>query len=289
MNQTNNIQAIFGTVVGTNTAGGGRIVLSQPNPIPYGTLLTASAVPDAGNYFVAWGGAASGTNAPTTIAVTSANPAISALFSTLPGGKYSLAVVVMGNGSVAISPQRSYYSPGDSVTLSASTTNAGTSFYGWTGDASGTNNPLVVVISTNKVIQANFIALPTVNISPQNLIVFAGSNAVLSANAAGLPPLSYQWLKGAGPIAGATNATYVITNAQPADAGNYTVIVTNPYGSATSGVATVTVVFPPSITLPPQSRDVAAGTSVTLGVVASGTAPLSYQWRNSSGADRRGH
>jgi hypothetical protein len=70
MNQTNNIQGIFGTVVGTNTVGGGGIVLSQPNPVPFGTTLTASAVPNAGNYFVTWSGAASGTTAPTTIAVT---------------------------------------------------------------------------------------------------------------------------------------------------------------------------------------------------------------------------
>ena len=112
MNQTNNVQAIFGTVVDTNAAGGGSIVLSQPNPIPYGTTLTASAVPDAGNYFVTWSGAASGTNAPTKIAVTSTNPTINALFSTLPGGKYSLAVVVMGNGSVAISPQTELLQPG---------------------------------------------------------------------------------------------------------------------------------------------------------------------------------
>ena len=141
MSQTNNLQGIFGTVVGTNTAGGGGIVLSQPNPIPYGTVLTASAVPDAGKYFVTWSGAASGTNTPTTISVTSANPSVSALFTTLPGRKNTLSLVVIGNGSVAISPQQNYYNPGDSVTLSASTTNAGTSFYGWTGDASGANNP----------------------------------------------------------------------------------------------------------------------------------------------------
>jgi hypothetical protein len=283
MNQPNNIQAIFATVVGTNTAGGGGIVLNQPNPVPYGATITASAVPHDGNYFVAWSGAASGTNSPTGVTVTTATPTVSALFSALPGGNYSLALVVMGSGSVAISPQQNYYNPGDSVTLSASTTNAGTRFYGWTGDASGTNNPLVVVVSTNKIVQANFGALPTVNVSPQNLIVLAGSNGVLHANAAGIPPLSYQWLKGSGPIDGATNVTYVITNAQPADEGNYSVIVSNLHGSATSGVATVTVVFPPSITVPPQSQNVVAGTSVTLSVLASGTAPLSYEWLNSLG------
>jgi len=157
MNQTNNIQAIFGTVVGTNTLGGGRIVLSQPNPIPYGTTLTASAVPNAGKYLVAWGGAASGTNTPTTVTVTSTNPTVSALFTTLPSGEYSLGVIVMGNGSVAISPQQDYYNPGETVTLVASTTYPGTSFYGWTGDTSGTNSPIEMVMNSNIVVQANFV------------------------------------------------------------------------------------------------------------------------------------
>ena len=283
MNQTNNIQAIFGTVVGTNTVGGGGIVLSQPNPIPYGTVLTASAVPNSGEYFVTWSGAASGTNAPTTIAVTNANPTVSALFTTLPGGKYSLAVVVIGNGSVAISPQQNYYNPGDSVTLSAQTTNAGTRFYGWTGAASGTNSPLVVVVSSNTIVQANFGALPTVNISPGNLVVLAGSNAVLNANAAGLPPLGYQWQNSQGAIAGATNASFTIFDAQATNSDNYSVVVSNPFGSVTSGVATLTVVFPPSITQQPLSWTVAAGTVLNLSVSASGTPPLSFQWLDSAG------
>src|ERR1039458_5577090 len=65
--------------------------------------------------------------------------------------------------------------------------------------------------------------------------------------------------------------------------GSYSVLVTNPYGSATSGVATVTGVFPPSITQGSQSWTVAAGTVLNLSVSASGTAPLSYQWLDSSG------
>ena len=241
MNQTNNILAIFGTVVGTNAVGGGNIVLSQPNPIPFGTVLTASAVPNPGNYFVIWSGAASGTNAPTTIAVTNANPTIDTLFSALPGGKYSLAVVVMGNGAVAISPQQNFYNSGSSVTLSASTTNAGASFYGWTGDGSGTNSPLVVVINTNKIVQANFSGLPAVNISPQNLIVFAGSNAVFSANAAGLPPLSYQWSFDGTNISGATNTLLTLTNVELSQAGNYAVLVTNAFGSVLSFNAVLVV------------------------------------------------
>src|SRR5208282_6682310 len=102
-----------------------------------------------GKYFTIWSGAASGTNAPTTITVTQTNPIINALFSSLPVGKYSLAVVVLGSGSVVISPQQNYYSSGGNVNLNASTTSVGTSFYGWTGDTFNTNNSIAVVMNTS--------------------------------------------------------------------------------------------------------------------------------------------
>ena len=157
INQTNNLQAVFGTVVATNAVGGGSIVLSQTNPVPYGTLLTASAVPAAGHAFVVWSGAAGGTNAPAVISVTNGSPTLNALFALLPNGKYSLSVVVAGNGSVVISPQQNSYNPGDTVTLSALTTNAGSHFFGWTGSASSPSNTIAVVMNTNQIVQANFI------------------------------------------------------------------------------------------------------------------------------------
>jgi hypothetical protein len=203
------------------------------------------------------------------------------LFASLPNGKYSLSVVVNGGGSVTVSPQQNYYNPGTTVTLTAITNN-GFGFYGWTQGATGTTNPLNVAVSSNMVIQANFVGKPSVSISPQSLIVLAGSNAVLTATAAGIPPLSYQWQNNEGLIAGSTNSTYAILDAQNSDA--YSVIVSNPFGTTTSAVATVTVVYPPSISVPPLGQVVAAGTPVTLSVSASGTGPLDYQWRNSGGA-----
>jgi hypothetical protein len=281
MNQAYNIQADFGTVVGVNPVGGGRIVFSQANPAPFGTTLVASAIPNPGTYFVVWSGALTGTNSPAHLVVTNPNPKINALFGALPGGKFSLAIAVLGNGSVSISPQKSYYSLGDNVTLSATTTNAGASFHGWTGDASGTNSSIAVVVNSNMVVYANFAALPTVDISPPDQVVYAGSNAVLTAIVDGLPPFTYQWQNSLGNIAGETNATYTISNASNSD--SYTVVVSNPFGSVTSYVATVTVVFPPSITVQPTNEVVAAGNPATLQVVATGTPPLSYQWWNGSG------
>jgi hypothetical protein len=161
MNQTNNIQAIFGTVVGVNAVGGGSVVLSRPNPIPFGTTITAAALPNNGRYFVIWTGAAGGTNTPVFITVTNATPTVNALFTTLPAGKYALSVIVYGGGTVTVNPQQSYYNFGDTVTLTAAITNAGFLFSGWSMDATGTSNPLPVLVTTNKIIQANFGGHPT--------------------------------------------------------------------------------------------------------------------------------
>jgi hypothetical protein len=284
INQTNNIQAIFGTTLAVNPVGGGGVVLSQPNPIPFGTTVTVSAVPNFGEYFVLWGGSVSGTNSPAVITVTNASPTADALFATLPDGKCALSVVINGSGTVTMNPHQEYYNPGATVTLTATTTNVGSPFYGWTQGAEGTTNPLAVTITTNTVIQANFTGFPTVIVSPQNLIVQAGSNAVLTASAMGFAPLTYQWQDSGGLIAGATNPSYLISDVQATNTDSYSVIVSNPLGAVTSSVAKVTVVYPPSISAQPASQIVAAGESATLSVTATGTTPLSYQWGNSAGA-----
>ena len=125
---------------------------------------------------------------------------------------------------------------------------------------------------------------PAITTQPQSCTNIAGTTATFTVSADGSVPLTYQWFKNAtNTIAEGTNAVLSLSNVQSNDMGSYSVLVTNPYGSATSGVATVTVVFPPTIAQQPQSWTVVAGTVLNLGVSATGTAPLSYQWLNSSG------
>jgi hypothetical protein len=69
-----------------------------------------------------------------------------------------------------------------------------------------------------------------------------------------------------------------LSDVQLSQAGSYFVIVTNASGSATSTVAHLTVLSAPQITAQPSSQTLRAGTNLTLHVVASGTAPLAYQW-----------
>jgi hypothetical protein len=62
---------------------------------------------------------------------------------------------------------------------------------------------------------------------------------MLRAIAAGVPPLAYQWRKGGVPILSATSTNYSIPNIS--SGGDYDLVVTNLYGSATSSVSTVTI------------------------------------------------
>jgi hypothetical protein len=68
----------------------------------------------------------------------------------------------------------------------------------------------------------------------------AGGEATVSVNASG-GGLTYQWQLNAVDIAGATGATYTVPSVQSFHAGNYTVIVSNDAGSATSAAATLAV------------------------------------------------
>jgi hypothetical protein len=77
---------------------------------------------------------------------------------------------------------------------------------------------------------------------PADQSVMEGLAATFTVEAVGSAPINYQWFKGSDPISGATNATYVIEDAGAADAGNYLVVVTNPFpSSVTSRTARLTV------------------------------------------------
>ena len=97
--------------------------------------------------------------------------------------------------------------------------------------------------------------------------------------ATGDAPLSYQWRFGGVNLAGATGATLTLTNLQAANAGLYSVVVTNFFGSATSTNATLTLKSPPSFLAHPQSLTVLKGTNASFSVTPGGDGPFTYQWR----------
>lgn len=82
---------------------------------------------------------------------------------------------------------------------------------------------------------------PSITAQPQNRTLAVGTSAAFSVTATGSAPLRYQWRFNGVEISGATNSTHRIQTVTAAYAGNYTVVVSNPYGSATSATAKLRV------------------------------------------------
>ncbi len=154
----------------------------------------------------------------------------------------------------------------------------GSTFSAQVSNAAGsiTSNTATLTVTTTGAVA------PTITTQPQSQTVTVGATATFTVVASGTAPLSYQWSKGGAAIAGATNASYTTPATVSGDSGStFSVKVSNVAGSITSNTATLTVnatAVAPTITTQPLSQTVTVGATATFSVVATGTAPLSYQW-----------
>ena len=124
---------------------------------------------------------------------------------------------------------------------------------------------------------------PTITSEPASQTTTAGQTATFTVAASGPGPLSYQWQKNGASLAGATASSYTTPTTTTADSGSmFNVVVSNTMGTVTSTAASLTVnpaPVAPTITTQPVNQAVMAGQTATFAVVASGTAPLNYQWQ----------
>jgi uncharacterized repeat protein (TIGR02543 family) len=135
-----NLTAVNGTVV------------KNPNQLTYnhGTTVELTATPDAGYTFTSWSGDAVGSTNPLTVTMDAVKN-ITANFSL---NSYALNVTAV-NGVVVKNPDQVIYNHGTSVQLTA-TADASYQFISWSGDATGSVNPLNVTMNSVKNITANF-------------------------------------------------------------------------------------------------------------------------------------
>ena len=136
----------------------------------------------------------------------------------------------------------------DQLTLSGTTatrSNFASSIAGSpVGMATGPDGNLYFLSRTNNAVyKITFTGsnAPIITTQPQSISVAAGNPASFTVTASGSQPLSYQWRKNTINIGGATNSTYTIPAVSQSNAGNYSVIVSNSAGSATSNDAVLTV------------------------------------------------
>jgi hypothetical protein len=241
MDQPRNLQAVFGTTLNLFTNGYGHVVSDPPvGPFPYGSTVTLTALPGATNYFFGWAGILGGFANPVKLTVNNAS-GLTALFGVLNANQVSLVALPVGGGNLSISPARNVYTNGEVVTLTAlSVSNRVFSF--WSGDASGSVNPLSLTLDTSKIVYGNFIPgvppeAPVFTQLPGGRSLSAGGSTVWSVQATGPGALSYQWRRNETLVGGATAASLALTNVTAAQAGLYDVIVANSFGAITSPVA----------------------------------------------------
>lgn len=113
---------------------------------------------------------------------------------------------------------------------------------------------------------------PVITTQPVSVNANAGTTVSFSVIATG-SPLTYQWRLNGLDIAGATNSTYVITNAQVANVGSYYVIIG---GSVKSSPANLTLNTTPLITSDLAGEIVDAGATLKWTNKATGGIPLTY-------------
>ncbi len=82
---------------------------------------------------------------------------------------------------------------------------------------------------------------PVISGQPQSRLVNTGETVTLAAAGNGTPPLSWQWYFNGQPVPWGTGSSLTITNVQLSDCGCYQAVLSNPYGNATSAVATVAI------------------------------------------------
>lgn len=121
---------------------------------------------------------------------------------------------------------------------------------------------------------------PVISEQPLGVSAARGSSVQLTVQIAGTSPVAYQWRKQGmalgnyNRVLGSTTARLSINTIQTNDAGNYTVVITNNYGSVTSAVAVVTVGPASPASGPPWSWVQTlggSGSDLTSGLTADGS------------------
>ena len=137
---------------------------------------------------------------------------------------------------------------------------------------------------------------PVITGEPSSYSGNPGDNVTFTAtiSSCSVTPLGYQWYLGTSPLAdgatgngstlsGSTSASLSITNAQPGDNGNYTIVVSNQFGMTTSTPpANLTIsagCVAPSISGGPNNTTVIQGNNATLSATVAGSPLPGVQWR----------
>ena len=181
-----------------------------------------------------------------------------ALAGLTPGVEYVTTVFSVGWEDPSVAQRWVTYSMGeDRLTLNQDQyyNNAGIRIsYRYLADASGTatircapfvpaNLSFHIYGFANREAVSRF-AAPTITTQPKSMVVSPDLAVQFTVAASGVPLPAYQWRFNGGNVAGATDASLALPAVTTADAGGYSVVVSNQAGMVTSVVAQLTVGLP---------------------------------------------
>jgi hypothetical protein len=262
-----------GTVVcwGRNDSGQSSAPSGLANVVAIAAGSQHSLALKADGTLVAWGGDAAGQ--------VSSTPSGSGYVGIAAGGDHNLAII--GDGSPVIVRQPASQTVDHLLTATLSVTALGTAplSYQWQHAGTlvvGATNSVLVVPSVQPYNGGSYTVLvsnrvgtvtsdpailtigglvPQIVSSPQDATAHCGDSVSFQALAKGPSSslrLYYRWLFNGVPIDGATTNSLNLTNATTANAGQYTIVVTNIFGSASATATLTVVVDPPQVTSPLQ-------------------------------------
>lgn len=223
-----------GLTINTNLGGNGNITGIPTSPgVYYPVTLTAGNAnyPNVVTTNITITIVAAGGASPPAITRQPSNQ-------TLPAGT-NVSFCVTGSGTAPLH----YQWRKDGSNLSGATTSS----YSIPSLSTNDSGNYTVVITnsvgsiTSAVAVLNVLLPPSIITPPQNSTVNAGDMANFTVTAGGSAPLSFQWKFNGINLAGATTSSLSLTNAQPTDQGDYSVVVSNLVGSITSSTAHLTV------------------------------------------------
>ena len=143
--------------------------------------------------------------------------------------------------------------------------------------ASVTNITQVSCGAAHTLALAN-VGAPFVTTPPMNQFASAGSRVFFRAQASGTFPISYQWQFMGTNLNGATSQLLELSNLSDANAGSYSVLVSNAFGVVSSLPAMLTVATAAFVERQPQDQSLCVGTSGSMEVAPGGLPPFTYQW-----------
>src|SRR6185436_19171609 len=141
-------------------------------------------------------------------------------------------------------PYGTTYTFSTSATIGARGDNFGNGFYGSIDELAVYNralaaNEIQAIYGARSAGKCTGPTPPLIFTQPGNQTVTVGANTTFVVEAGGTPPLSYQWSFNGTNVNGATGSSIVLTNVQFANAGSYSVVVSNVAGTTNSSSATL--------------------------------------------------